>query len=147
VHPIVLQCRLLITKQTAFMYWIFGSIEITGLTDNVLRCPRNYHDPPFRLLVSARGLGVDAVDVRDCEGIVMIGKRIYTDKFSIGDYGKIDGIWHACTPSGSLGNLGGHTITEHEDGTITVSPSILVTDGETKKQWHGYLERGVWREC
>jgi hypothetical protein len=38
-----------------------------------------------------------------------------------------------------------HTIVEHEDGTITVSPSILVT-GSHGKQWHGYLERGVWRE-
>lgn len=35
-----------------------------------------------------------------------------------------------------------HVVTEHEDGTITVEPSILCrTCG-----WHGYLERGVWRE-
>lgn len=37
-----------------------------------------------------------------------------------------------------------HSIVEHEDGTITVSPSILVTGGE---EWHGYLERGIWRSC
>jgi len=69
-----------------------------------------------------------------------------------GEYGKIDGYWHGCPPQEHVGfgalfaNLSGHDITEHEDGTITVSPSILITqhDGQT---WHGYLERGVWREC
>lgn len=38
--------------------------------------------------------------------------------------------------------LKGWALTEHEDRTITVSPSIL--DGESG--WHGFLERGVWRE-
>lgn len=32
-----------------------------------------------------------------------------------------------------------------EDGTITVSPSILISHWEGRS-WHGYLERGVWRE-
>ncbi len=77
----------------------------------------------------------------------MNGKRIYIDKFSPGDYGKVDGVWHVCTPSGALGNLANHSVTEHEDGSITVSPSILVTYGETKTQWHGYLDHGIWREC
>ena len=67
--------------------------------------------------------------------------------FAPGDYGRVNGIWHACCPRGHLGNLGGHEVVEHEDGTITVSPSILITDGETKDQWHGFLEHGVWREC
>lgn len=58
--------------------------------------------------------------------------------------------WMACTPNGHVGNLSRHDITEHEDGTITVSPSILVStsyDGgkTTVELWHGYLERGVWR--
>lgn len=40
---------------------------------------------------------------------------------------------------------GRHTFTEEEDGTLTVSPSILaVRPGGGG--WHGYLERGVWRE-
>jgi len=51
-------------------------------------------------------------------------------------------------------NLCKHTAIEHEDGTITVSPSILVggryggiasrewVDAHT---WHGWLECGVWR--
>ena len=48
----------------------------------------------------------------------------------------------------------------HEDGTLTLSPSILAHATEigphndhtpgasfTVPEWHGYLERGVWREC
>ena len=48
-----------------------------------------------------------------------------------------------------------HTVAEHEDGTITVSPSILCSAGgsnapeEWKKKhyYHGWLERGEWREA
>lgn len=62
-----------------------------------------------------------------------------------GAYGSRNGKdWYGTTPTGLIGCLSKHQITEHDDGTITVSPSILVT-GETT--WHGYLERGVWREC
>lgn len=57
-------------------------------------------------------------------------------------YGKV--FWNCTTPNGLYGCLANHNVTEHEDGTITVSPSILV-GGEGG--WHGYLERGVWREC
>lgn len=46
----------------------------------------------------------------------------------------------------ALGDLSKHTVIEHEDGTITVSPSILITCGQDGEQWHGYLERGIWRE-
>ena len=59
-----------------------------------------------------------------------------------GDYGRWRDRWYAKVPSGELGNLGAHVVTEHEDGTITVSPSIECT-GE--KYWHGFLERGNWR--
>jgi hypothetical protein len=33
------------------------------------------------------------------------------------------------------------TITEHEDKTVTVQPSIH----DAPHGWHGFLERGVWR--
>jgi hypothetical protein len=59
-------------------------------------------------------------------------------------------IWLACSPNGHTGNLAAHTVTEHEDGTITVSPSILIStrrDGKDIELFHGYLERGVWREA
>lgn len=38
-----------------------------------------------------------------------------------------------------------HQSVVHEDGTITVSPSILAL-GHDGVNWHGFLERGVWRE-
>ena len=74
------------------------------------------------------------------------------DAVQSGDYWKLirnDGSfeWYACAPSGWLGNLSGHDVTEHEDGTITVSPSILTSAPEPNpRAWHGYLERGIWRE-
>lgn len=55
--------------------------------------------------------------------------------------------WWIVDPTGNIGRLGaGHAVTEHEDGTITVSPSILSTKADHGHDWHGYLERGVWRE-
>jgi len=64
-----------------------------------------------------------------------------------GEYGKYHGSYHGCTPNGELANLGGHEVHENENGTITVSPSILVSDGTTGTTWHGYLIDGVWKEC
>lgn len=63
-----------------------------------------------------------------------------------GEYLKFGDQWYAETPNGHGANLGAHEVTEHEDGTITVSPSILVSD-RNGPLWHGYLERGVWRSC
>jgi hypothetical protein len=37
------------------------------------------------------------------------------------------------------------SIIEHEDGTISVTPSILVTNH--LGSWHGYLTQGIWKEC
>jgi hypothetical protein len=71
-----------------------------------------------------------------------------------GDYGKMaldsGWYWYGRVPSDTLTNYGlcdlsKHTVTENEDGTITVSPSILTWDGKGN-EWHGFLERGVWRE-
>ena len=56
------------------------------------------------------------------------------------------GVWMATTPNGLLGDLGNHEVVEHEDGTISVTPSILVTTHRDEVQWHGFLERGVWRQ-
>jgi len=64
-----------------------------------------------------------------------------------GEYGKWkDGTWYAETPNGHGANLSRHDVTEHEDGTISVYPSILVSNN-TGPLWHGYLTRGIWREC
>ena len=70
-----------------------------------------------------------------------------------GEYGKLGDTWYCHSPNGHHGNLTNHEIIEHEDGTITVKPSILIgTTDATKERnrvvlFHGFLERGVWREC
>jgi hypothetical protein len=85
----------------------------------------------------------------------MQGKRHDFEKedwipMDAGDYGRSEGVWYARPPQSDTfhcgpGSLANHDVVEHEDGTITVSPSILVT-GHHGVQWHGYLERGIWRE-
>lgn len=80
----------------------------------------------------------------------MAGRRLYANEdgkfgwMQPGDY-YFDGyVWVIRDPNGKLGSIGEHTVTEHEDGTITVSPSIL---DDAPGGWHGFLERGVWREA
>lgn len=82
------------------------------------------------------------------------GRRIPLIKdMQPGDYGQLpNGDWYGHTPNGHACNLAKHKVTEHEDGTITVSPSILIfyTHPDTNQRvelWHGYLEHGVWRSC
>lgn len=61
-----------------------------------------------------------------------------------GEYGKdARGTWMARPPGLDMGSLEHHEVTEHEDGTVTVSPSILISDGQV--QWHGFLVRGIWK--
>ena len=65
-------------------------------------------------------------------------------------YGSSDGKhWFCTTPNGLFVNISAHIVIEHADGTITVSPSILVTNGPShgESSWHGFLEKGVWRAC
>ena len=74
-----------------------------------------------------------------------------------GQYGRdVNGNWFGCCPRRTgeesvsdfdcfHANLAGHEVVEHPDGSITVSPSILVTSH--RGQWHGHLERGEWKEC
>jgi hypothetical protein len=91
----------------------------------------------------------------------VLGVRKYPDedghlRLAPGEYGyhPEDGCWHARPPTDKpymTGNLRRHSVVEHPDGTITVTPSILITyefgDRREKVEWHGFLERGVWREC
>lgn len=64
-----------------------------------------------------------------------------------GEYGRgSDGHWQVLPPDTDLiGSLSKHDVVEHEDGTITVSPSILIR-GHSGREWHGWLERGIWRK-
>jgi hypothetical protein len=84
----------------------------------------------------------------------MQGKRIYPPSYedlkpseiNPGEYWLDEKMgWLCCTPNGQLGTLIKHLVTEHDDGTITVAPSILVSGGDTET-YHGFLEHGVWRE-
>jgi len=90
----------------------------------------------------------------------MIGKRIYPGDdgtlpyLNPGEYAKAsDGAWWLCVPTGLHGRINDKTwkITENKDGSITVNPSILITvPGHPKAknyEWHGYLTKGVWKEC
>lgn len=81
----------------------------------------------------------------------MKGKRIYPEggptEWLEGDYWRTaNGVWYAACPGNHLANLGAHTVTEHEDGTITVSPSIKVSNQEVEL-WHGHLTKGVWTQA
>jgi hypothetical protein len=54
-------------------------------------------------------------------------------------------MWVIRDPAGKLGSLGtGHQVTVHEDGSITVAPSIL---DPSPGGWHGWLVGGRWQEC
>lgn len=60
-----------------------------------------------------------------------------------GDYGQDSkGIWSVRPPGHHAGGIPDHEVEEHEDGTITVKPSIVLTD----PPWHGYLTKGEWKE-
>lgn len=79
----------------------------------------------------------------------MQGNRVYVNEHGKlppmrpGEYGQTSaGDWWAVLPDGTFGRLTDHTITEHDDGTISVEPSIYFDD-----KWHGYLTRGVWAEA
>jgi hypothetical protein len=89
----------------------------------------------------------------------MKGRRVHPDgrgelpQLEPGDYCKgVDGSWVVCCPAvvapGEFriyGQLRKHKVTEHEDGTITVSPSIVAKNRD--REWHGFLEKGIWREA
>ena len=100
----------------------------------------------------------------------MKGRRIpFTEQFpdntvQPGDYWKdSNGHWHVAAPvprddHGFLldADVSSWGITEHEDGTITVSTSIFwgkdgypnsPPDWAAKHTWHGFLEHGEWRSA
>ena len=64
-------------------------------------------------------------------------------------YWHAEGSWWLYIPHCGCAALSNHKVTEHPNGTITASPSILL-EGHYKGQLstrHGYLEMGVWRDC
>lgn len=79
------------------------------------------------------------------------GVRVYDKEpheLTGGQYGKwkLDNNWYAVPPDTDLvANLGSHEVEEHKDGSISVTPSILVSCGVAS--WHGYLTRGAFVPC
>ena len=71
-------------------------------------------------------------------------------------YWKNGGDWFLYLPYCGICRLTLHSVVEHEDGTISVTPSVLMTghkDGGTFSaaygtvtQRHGFLTRGQWHE-
>lgn len=41
---------------------------------------------------------------------------------------------------------GTHTVEEHDDGAITVSPSLVMPYSTAGERWHGWLRRGVFED-
>ncbi len=65
-------------------------------------------------------------------------------------YWKGEDGWYLNLPGCGLATLRGHKVEEHEDGTISATPSILTTGHNDKGEQvtrHGYLTRGIWKEC
>lgn len=58
------------------------------------------------------------------------------------------GWWQVTTPDRHVGSLNPqvHHVVEHEDGTITVTPSIDMSK-RVPGAWHGYLTRGIFETC
>jgi len=72
------------------------------------------------------------------------------DEIPDSGWAKIDGEWFVRPPGCPFAaSLRDHTVTEHDDGMITVTPSILYEPNSQHIDYsfHGYLERGVWRVC
>lgn len=40
-----------------------------------------------------------------------------------------------------------HQMFEEPDGSLTIGGSILSHTSDGKASWHGFLEKGIWREC
>jgi len=78
----------------------------------------------------------------------------WSSDWKSGDYAKYLDNWFIMTPNGQLARIDPKrwTITEHEDKTITVSPSIRIstrhpTTNQDIELWHGYLIKGEFISC
>ena len=66
---------------------------------------------------------------------------------SVNDDGSL-GCWWIYLPRAGAGCLSRHTITEHNDRTISVSPSIGLRKAAGHRfQRHGFLQQGEWHPC
>lgn len=71
-------------------------------------------------------------------------------KLAAGEYGywHAQQHWVACSPNGHLCNLAAHKVTENNDNTITVTPSIGVHTSDTQAwAYHGWITNGIWTDA
>lgn len=61
-------------------------------------------------------------------------------------YWKSPTQWWIYLPGAGIGRLTNHEVTEHEDRTITVRPSIALSLPGGPWKRHGFLTRGEWTE-
>lgn len=88
---------------------------------------------------------------------MFVGKRIENLEDNLAQPGEFwkdaVGDWRGVTPNDLYCWLKNHHVEEHDDGTITVAPgawgsnSILASNGRGNQSWHGYIYRGMWKEC
>lgn len=65
-----------------------------------------------------------------------------------GGWGIYNGEWCVRPPGCRVAaRITQHRVTEHEDGTITVLPSILYDGGGRGENYHGWLTRGIWTKA
>lgn len=81
------------------------------------------------------------------QGSAALGKEIW--QLEPGEWTWwIDAYYAHCPGPGRLiANLGAHTVTVDADGLLTIEPSIKCDNGAAGHVWHGFLTKGVWREC
>jgi len=84
----------------------------------------------------------------------MSEQAIHVNGFSSVDdskvcYWKQDDGWWIYLPQCGAGRMPHHRIEEHEDGTISVTPSIVLTghNAGNPTTRHGYLTKGIWNEA
>lgn len=114
--------------------FIQNGYAVQGLEAGDIERARAFNPTPMPFLVGRRVPGFD------------------WHEWMAGDYGYSieDNAWIGITPNGHPANLGSHQVTELDNGTITVSPSIKVSTSRRDKDvelWHGYLELGIWRKA
>lgn len=59
------------------------------------------------------------------------------------------GVWVLHLPGCGIGELRGFGVIEHQDGTISVTPSIKMfgLDKGAQSEAHGFLTQGKWRDA
>jgi hypothetical protein len=65
-------------------------------------------------------------------------------------YAKIGTDWYVRVPNARRAvkvDPEMHIVTEHEDGTITVTPSLVYKEPHEWDYWHGFLVRGKFLAC